>query len=221
MPLGSKDMRRPQEHGQPRCCAVALAAAALSGLAWTTDGAFLVSPAWPPLHTGPRRAPGAVLTMGTASSSSSSSHCGPHSYRRLSPLFPQWWRRPHKQQLDATPRTAVLGAAAASDDNGPVDVGNDPSGATIVPELSPAIEPAPPGPNTKAILALVGGELLLGLLAFPLGYALKIDPLSSIKRAFSATATAAVGGLGPALLNAVGLSLVLTLPVLILHKVSE
>lgn len=119
-------------------------------------------------------------------------------------------------------------AAAVSDDDSdgsspPLDVGSNdpPSGAaTIVPELAPVIEPTPPGPNAKAIGALLAGEMLLGLLAFPIGYALKIDPLGSIKCAFSAAATAAVGGLGPALLNAVGLSVILTLPALILHKVN-
>lgn len=48
----------------------------------------------------------------------------------------------------------------------------------------------------------------------------QINPLSTIRNAFSAGGTAAVGGLGPALLNALGISALLTLPALLLHKVS-
>lgn len=44
--------------------------------------------------------------------------------------------------------------------------------------------------------------------------------MGSIRNAFSAAATATVGGLGPALLNALGLAAVFTLPALALHKVS-
>ncbi len=161
-------------------------------------------------------------------------------------------------------------AAAASASDGPADVGSDPSGATIVPPPYPPLEPPPQGPNAKAIVALVAGELLLGLLAFPLGSAFKvrsdvcqncggpasgsappmsfvfqfihhrsnplgsitnivfcfsiypsqINPLGSITNALSAAATASVGGLGPALLNVLGISVLLTLPALLLHKVS-
>lgn len=72
-------------------------------------------------------------------------------------------------------RRSRLAAAAGAD----ADVANDPSGATVVPKPFPPIEPAPQGPNPKAIFALVVGEVLLGCLAFPLGYVFKVSQCSS------------------------------------------
>ncbi|EWM29340.1 abortive infection protein [Nannochloropsis gaditana] len=81
------------------------------------------------------------------------------------------------------------------------------------PEVTPSDQPSipppaiPRSPNYKTIAALVAGELLLGLLAFPLGHVFKINPLATAK---------AASGFGP--LAAV--SALLTLPALLLHLTS-
>jgi len=71
----------------------------------------------------------------------------------------------------------------------------------------PPSSPSPLSPNYKTIAALIGGELLLGLLAFPLGHLFKINPLATAKAAM---------GFGPLL----AVSALLTLPALLLHFAS-
>jgi len=75
--------------------------------------------------------------------------------------------------------------------------------------MSPIPPPSssPLSPNYKTIAALLGGELLLGLLAFPVGHFFKINPLATAK---------APMGFGPLL----AVSALLTLPALLLHFAS-
>ncbi len=86
--------------------------------------------------------------------------------------------------------------------------GDDPSGA-----FAPVPVPPPPSktPNYKTIAALVGGELLLGLLAFPLGQAFKVNVWGGLVASAKAAA-----GVGPLL----AVSALLTLPALLLHFAS-